>query len=348
MKVLLVTPSNIIHMPYIKVYIKIFEELNINYDLINWDRTSIEKKNHFTYNDNKRKIQRGFIDYYKYSRFIKDRYVDDTYDTVIIFGLPLTFFLNKFFQKKIHLSYILDIRDKNKIISLMNLKKMLNRINLVVLSSEKYKDWLPQREYVINHNTTYGYHQNDNVPPINSFLRKDKYEILTIGTIRDFEINSIVLENTKSSEVFKFSYIGDGEVKEKLETFSKTLGINNVVFKGRYNPEDERELIYNCDFVSVLRYCDSENNKTALPNRLYSATIAGKPLVAYKGTYLAEIIDYYKLGIVLDSLNNLEKELLNYIDNDFKYYTVGRNNFLDKIKGDNTNFRESLIQILKG
>ena len=67
MKIALICPSNMLYMPYVDNYTKIFDEINADYNVINWDRLKIEKDSEFTYRDSKTGHQRSFLDYFKYS-----------------------------------------------------------------------------------------------------------------------------------------------------------------------------------------------------------------------------------------------------------------------------------------
>ena len=100
--------------------------------------------------------------------------------------------------------------------------------------------------------------------------------------------------------------------------------------------------------INVLRYNDSINNKTALPNRLYNSTINGIPMIAFKGTYLSEIIEKYKLGLVLESFDNVEIKIQEYINN-FAYndYEELRKMFLVKVIKENEYFYKEIKKFIK-
>lgn len=42
--IVLITPANIEYMPYLKYYTDLFDENEIEYIVLNWDRLGIEKK----------------------------------------------------------------------------------------------------------------------------------------------------------------------------------------------------------------------------------------------------------------------------------------------------------------
>ena len=94
------------------------------------------------------------------------------------------------------------------------------------------------------------------------------------------------------------------------------------------------------------------NNKTCLPNRLYNAAIYGKPMLAFEGTYLSGIIKEYNLGLIIEDFDNIEEELMEYVNN-FKLepYENGRNLFFETVIKENkkffTNIREFMHESQK-
>ncbi|HGF8029992.1 TPA: glycosyltransferase [Enterococcus faecium] len=349
MKVALITPSNISHMPYVKNYIDILTKTDTEFEIYNWDRLHIETNNNNTYKDKKISIKKSFLDYYFYSRFLKKKMVENKYDIVIIFGLQLAFFLSTTIKTKYKKKFILDIRDKNPIIHFMNLNKLIKYSACTIISSEKYKDWLPQSNYKINHNTSLGVITTE-IPKLkkHELVYNKPLNIMTIGTIRDYEINEKLIKSLSNNENYKIGYIGDGNVAKRLEDFCIQNDTENVYFKGRYKSSDEKTIIDQADIVSVLRYNDSENNRTALPNRLYSALQSGKILLAYKGTYLSDLISKYNLGLVIDNFEDIDNKIDLYIKN-FEYdnYKKGRDLFLKRVVNENYEYICTIQEVLK-
>lgn len=350
MKVALITPSNLSHMPYVRNYLDILKKKGTDYELYNWDRLHTEIDSNYTYKDKKIGIKKNFKDYYFYSRYLRKKLHENDYDVIIIFGLQLSFFLSSIIYNKYKNKYILDIRDKHSIIQFINLKKLINYSLCNVISSEKYKDWLPESSYKVNHNTSLG----TNIKEISKIKKDDLYfninnfQIMTIGTIRDYEINKRLLEALANNSRYKISYVGDGEIKCKLEEFCEYNQIDNVCFQGRYHANEEKNIIEKASIISVLRYNDSENNRTALPNRLYAALQSGKILLAYKGTYLSDLISKYNLGLVIESFENLDNQIKKYIEEfDYSEYINGREIFLKKVLNENIEFINAIEDILR-
>ncbi|WP_097014275.1 hypothetical protein [Anaerocolumna aminovalerica] len=346
MKVVLVCPSNMLYMPYVDNYKNILDEINVDYEIINWDRFGIEEVGKLRYRDSKIGHQRNFYDYYKYSKFILKILKENKYSKVIIFGLQLTFFMNNYLKKWYKGNYIVDIRDYNKIINFFNIEKIINLSEFTVLSSPGYKKWLPKSsKYIINHNTKV--EDSSQLVDFSVKFDKDTISIGCIGAIRDYQINIEFINSVMNNNDFLLNYHGNGDCNKNIEAHLIDYDIKNVRLTGRYFKEDEPSLYQNNNLINVLRFADGVNNETALPNRLYNAAFYDKPMIAYKGSYLAEVIEKYHLGLVLDSFNNVDDKIYNYIDNfNFKHYKEYRKIFFDNVVKDNLKFKQKIIEFL--
>lgn len=345
MKVVLICPSNLLYMPYVANYISILKKNGIDYTVINWDRFQIENnKNEFVYSDNKSGHKRYFLDYLIYRKFILKILKHHKFDKVIVFGLQLAFFLGRFLQKNFKDNYVVDIRDHNRIVDVFYMDKIIKNSALVVISSPGYKKFLPpNKEYIINHNT--------NIETIgktrdNHFCMKgDTIKIGTIGALRDTNANVSLINTLKNNSNFELRFHGEGVITSALQEFIKVNSITNVLISGRFETEEEEILYKNCDFISVIYFNDRINNETFLPNRLYNAAKLRRPLIAIDGNYLSEQIKKYKIGVVIESLEQLEDGVLEFIGSfDPIEYENGIQAFLKMVVYENECFKKRLLQ----
>ena len=339
MRIALICPSNLLYMPYVSNYERILKENYVDYDIINWDRFSIEKESEFTYRDSKIGHQRSFLDYFKFSRFVLNILRMNRYDKVIVFGIQLVFFFKRYLIKEYSNKFIIDIRDYNRIIKYFNIGKLIDNSNFTVLSSPGYKDWLPKsNKYVINHNTQI--ERLDELRKVEREIKnKDIISISYIGSIRDYKINTNFIDSLKNKKHIALNFHGEGSINKDIENYVIDQIIDNVRLTGRYEKEEEAKLYKGSDFINVLIPNDSINSRTLLPNRLYNAAVYGKPIIAFKGTYLSEIIKKYNLGIVVGSFFNIEREIMEYINNfNFELYEKGRSSFFGTVIEENKEF----------
>lgn len=347
MKIALIGPSNLLYMPYVNNYTKILNDIEIEYDIINWDRFNIKNENvAYQYKDNKYGHQRNLLDYYKFSRFVTRILKKGKYKKVIIFGIQLTFLLKNILIKDYSNEYIIDIRDRNKIIKFFNISKIINHSIATVLSSQGYKSWLPDsNKYITNHNTQID--TLDDLKNKNGVVRNNKKISLSfIGAVRDYKVNIKLIDSLKNSSNINLFFHGEGPANEMLLEYIKTHKVENAYVTGRYKGYQEDALYESSDLINVLRYNEGINNRTALPNRLYKSVIYGKLLVALPGTYLSKLISEYELGLVLNALENVEQQIINYISEfDKNKYEKKRRVFMKRIITENKEFRNLIITL---
>ncbi len=348
MKIALICPSNMLYMPYVGNYTKIFDEIDVDYSVINWDRFKIEKDSEFTYRDSKIGHQRSFLDYFKYSRFVLNILKKNNYDKVVVFGIQLVFFLKSYLYNEYSNKYIIDIRDYNRIIKYFNIEKTIEHSNFTVLSSPGYKEWLPKsNKYIINHNTKI--ESLDELIQVDDDIKnKDFININYIGSIRDYKINIDFINSLKNKKHIAMNFHGEGAINKDIENHATNQTIGNVKLTGRYEKEQESELYKNSDFINILIPNDSINSRTLLPNRLYNAAIYGKPMLAFEGTYLAEQIKKHKLGLVLDSFDSVEVKIENYLTKfDVAKYEQDRISFFEEVVRYNGKFTLNVERFIK-
>lgn len=339
MKVALVCPSNMLYMPYVNNYIKILDDLDIDYTIINWDRFSSENNEYgFVYRDKKIGHQRNYYDYFKYKVFVLNKLREIKFDKVIVFTLQLGYFFKRYLIDNYKDKYIFDIRDYNKIFKFSNFKTLIDLSYLTVISSPGYKTWLPNsNKYIVNHNTSVT--SLKELRPIREIVVGESINISTIGVIRHWDVNIDFVSKLKNKKNFNLVFHGEGTINEKLENYIKEHNINNVQVYGRYRKEDEGKLYGNTDLINILLY-DDINSNGVLANRLYNSAIYGKPVLSLKGTYLSKQIEKYKLGLVLNSLDDIGNSIKKYLDKfDKKSYENGRKNFFESVIRENNEFK---------
>lgn len=81
--------------------------------------------------------------------------------------------------------------------------------------------------------------------------KADEFTILFVGQLRPYKGVDILLRAFAHLEACRLIIVGDGHCRDKYIRLAKTLGLQNVVFKGRVSDEELRNL-YNVSHVIVL------------------------------------------------------------------------------------------------
>lgn len=352
MKVLLICPALPDDMPYLRHYLDYLDCHSVIYDLTYLCRCNEDVQyptNYYRYNV-PIKSQQGTVNKlrvnYKYSRFVINKLSKGNYTHVITMGIACSVFLSYFLKKKFPSKYIYDIRDYSQVLRIPIFRylneELLKHSHMNVISSGGFKSWLPNGlDYTLCHNTTLeclNKAERQNVDKIHT----NPIRILTIGQIRDFEVNSYIIEQFSNNNNYELFFSGKGTTLDSLEDFVKEKEYKNVKFTGRYKKEEEDRIAESATFINV---CMGSNmiSDYLLSNRLYLAARLRKPLISFDGCYQAEIIKKYKLGVIIGRTDNFPTAIEKYIGTiDYELFADGCANFLYSVMRDLKGFSNKL------
>lgn len=351
-KILLVCPALPDDMPYLRQYLDFLDSSNTSYDVVYL--CSKESYIEYTQNyyacrikssDNSSTLHKIF-EYYRYSLFVIKRLSEGDYTHVITMGIACSVFLANYLKEKYNSKYIYDIRDYSQVLRIpffkhLN-KTLLKHSYMNVISSGGFKQWLPSDvDYTLCHNTTL-----EKLESGSSETFETEYsgviKILTIGQVRDFEANTFVIEQLSNKKDFELIFSGKGLTLEKLEHFVKANAYSNVVFTGKYKKEDEDRIVKN---ASLLNVCMGSNmvSNYLLSNRLYLAARLKKPLISFEGSYQADLIQKYNLGLIAKRTDNLSESIKKYIASfNSVEFEEGCHKFLEEVKVDLKTFNAKM------
>ena len=264
-----------------------------------------------------------------------------------MFTIQLGHFLKKYLIKNFAGRYILDIRDFNKIISFSDFTPLIESSYSCVISSPGFKEWLPSNgKYVINHNTIIS--SQDEIINIEEPDFNAPINILTIGILRHWRANIDFVRHLENNNRYNLVFHGEGNINERLKKYIEKHKINNVKINGRYKKEEEEIIYKSTNLVNISLYDDNINCRTLLTNRLYNSVFYGKPIIAISGTYQANIINKYGIGLVLNSLDKLDAQIDEYINTfSCEIYNKGRIEFFKDVINENDLFRSTVREFLR-
>ncbi len=195
-------------------------------------------------------------------------------------------------------------KDKNKYRIYID-KLLASFTHGIICNSHKASDSLVKR-YSFNAKKVFTVHNGFNVANFlknNSFNSQKKLAKKVVGTVgrlypqknhRLFlDMAKIVLERSEDESI-KFVIVGKGELRDELERYSQSLGIeNNVMFMGERN--DIPDLLQNMDiFVMTSLY-------EGMSNAIMEAMAAGLPVVATDAGGNSELVIDGETGFLCPS-----------------------------------------------
>lgn len=355
-KVCFVFMGNMYLCPYITKYIEYMNCMNVDFDILYWNRDDIKEnikaKNLYSFNfqlkaeDSNIKKLKG---YWKFKKYASKILSDNNYGGVILLQTAAGILLQQILKKKYYKRYILDIRDytmeKNKFFYYIE-RYVINNSNITVISSEGYKSFLPNYNYVIVHNIR-TIDKKICTSIRNRNKKKNKLVIGFIGYIHYQEQNKRLLKIFKNDQRFELHFIG--KESEKLLPFCEQNNIGNVKLIGQFPPEKILKYYQDVDIIHNLY-----GNKTpvldyALSNKLYFAAQLGMPILVCPETFMEKISLEYGFGYTFE-MSNLQAvdELYNYYKNiDWQKFLSGCDKFLQKIELDSAHFKKEVTNFLK-
>ena len=259
--------------------------------------------------------------------------------------------LSKVILKKYRKRYILDIRDytfEKNFLFYSILKRMIKNSFFSVISSEGYKVFLPEYDYVITHNNRTLDPQKVNRIRYSKRKEKERLVIGFIGYISYQEQQKKLINLMKNDDRFELHFIG--KEAESLVDYCIENKVDNVKIRGQFNPEDILEFYSEVDIINNIYGNNSPKLDFALSNKLYFAAEFYMPILVCENTFMEKISTEYGFGCTVD-LNDSEisNKLYNYYHGiDWKIFGENCNLFLQKVNDENENFEAKVKGFFKG
>ena len=187
-------------------------------------------------------------------------------------------------------------------------KKAFKNVDYLVVTSPKFYD-MHYRDLISEDRMLF----IPNAPDAEVFKNYKRKEggIFTVGFIGGIRyLQQMKMLVDVASEVgFNVLFAGAGGTSTEYDEIRKYCeGMQNVTFTGRYNYDTEIASLYGrVDCVFSVYDADNPNVRIALPNKLYESIICELPIIVAKGTYLAELVEEWGVGV---AVNHKDKEEL--------------------------------------
>ena len=135
-------------------------------------------------------------------------------------------------------------------------------------------------------------------PPMNEGIN-----IIYIGLLVKGRSIEKIIKNFKNKKGFNIYFLGEGPLEELINlTIEKS---NNIYLHPFVPGEEVINFIQGFDLSFCLMEKVSLSDYFSLPNKLFESLSAGIPVVSYNIPDVNYIIQKYKIGIVIDSLSNI-------------------------------------------
>ena len=343
-------------MSLISIYTDILKEHGADFDIIYMDKygeeEEISAKNKYVFvniiDSSKPRIIKAF-QYLKFRRFAIPLLEKNKYDFIIVWNDVAIIMFADYLSKKWKNKYCLNIRDygQQKVKWIYNrFSKVIKNSSFTTISSEGFRSFLPEHEYVQIHSLNLSVLKNADIRT--SLREKNKpIRIAFIGNIRFFEMNQKLLELFKNDDRFQLCFFGTNA--NQLETYAKENAIRNVQFHDTFPVKDTHLFLQETDLINNLYGNNSIALKYALSIKLYHGLYLRMPILVNNDTWGEQIVNKYGTGFVMHEMNTDFKEKLYswYTSLDFSTFNNGCENYLRKAKHDNQVFESIMIKMIE-
>ena len=189
-------------------------------------------------------------------------------------------------------------------------RRLANSYELLIETSEAYyntyfKDFVPKEKVLYM----------PNIPDLSvydSYKKKHGGEF-TVGYIGGVRYKKQIYNLIEAAKKCKVKLLIAGFEDEPVEIEPICKADPDIEWIGRFNYSEQAPLLYGkCDVMYSVYDADMANVRVALPNKLYESVYCEIPIIVAKGTYLAEVVHKWGVGIAVD--HKASDELIRAID----------------------------------
>ncbi|TCK93141.1 glycosyltransferase involved in cell wall biosynthesis [Natranaerovirga hydrolytica] len=185
-------------------------------------------------------------------------------------------------------------------------KKLFNSVDQLIISSQHF--WDDYYRDFVSAEKTFLF---PNAPEKTIFdnvkeIKKESVTIGFVGRIRyhkqlNMLIDAVAKINQQSNKhIFNVLIAGEGPESDIVKEYAKDFDF--VTMYGPYNYDEEIAEIYSMiDIVYSVYDASIQNVKVAIPNRLYEAIVAMRPIIVAKDTKLGEFVEKNQIGFAVSS-----------------------------------------------
>lgn len=356
MRVLIIGFFTRTYMPYIDKYEKCLKSANVEYDVAFFDRDCTLKDvlhvdNEYTYcHITKTSRLKKLIPVFCYIRLVKKLIKEHRYDKLIVLTTMPAVLLQSVLINEYSGRYIFDYRDTTYE-QFGFFKKLVNKLvehsSITVISSRGFLNILTANtKIMINHNIS---NVADAVSVVDDITVKNPIVIGFLGYLRYFDVNSILINQFKDKPNFRLLYVGTAFADCDLATYVKITGADNVEVRGKFNNMDKAKLYKNIDIINAMYSIKLLEVQYALPNKVYDVALFKKPIMTTKNTFLAEIVEKYKLGFSVDPFtDNIPDKVQEYLAHfDADEFLHACNTFLRIVNEDEQRLEQKIWEFIE-
>lgn len=350
MRFLIITYDDYFNIPYIRYYEDNLKKQNHSYDIVLWNRSGqkVDIPNAYVFSGKDRHSKLGKIaPFLGWRRFMLRLLQRQQYDRLILLTTMPAILLADKLLGEYRNRFWFDIRDftyENISFYQRLVGSLVHAAAAVSISSPAFRSFLPDTDnIVLTHNIS-----NQDAAEEHCILDPVRSPICIgfVGGIQFVEQNQILLQQFANNPKYRLKYVGKAHLGCDLQPFCEKNGIRNVDFYPAFTNNQKPEIYRDIQLINCIYGNNNQVVRLLLPNRLYDCVLLKKPILVSKGTYLADIVAEFNLGIAVDVENeDVVQAVDTYLKNfDCKLFDQGCRRFLEKVEGEISEYTRVLEQ----
>lgn len=343
----IIAANNVRFSPYIFYYTNLLNQIGVDYEIVVPNRNPeiedcVHPKTVYLKWNTKR---HSLLNYISYSREVK-KITNRKYDYLIILTTVNAVFCYPWLRKRYKKRYVVDIRDytyeKNKIFFELE-KRAIKDSKCNVISSKKFRVFLPQGKYLVCHNIN-----TPNQESTYSFEKKKGRIIIGyIGALSYESQCEKIMDLVNKDERFEFHFYGTGVAEKTLKEHAKKYNNPRIKFMGKYENSEKENIIQKVDILFNLYGNGRPLVDYALSNKLYDALYYHKPLLTSPNTYMQEIGGDMAFSLDLNTSFDLDELWDWYQELDKKAIDNYAHNLYQIVVQENARTQEKIKSLFK-
>lgn len=350
MRYLIISYDDYFNIPYIRFYEDALRKQGHTYDIVLWKRSgqssNLPNAFEFSAKDHASKLGK-ILPFLRWRRFTLQLLKQNHYDRIIVLttmpGVLLADQLLGAYRNK----FWFDIRDFTYENIPFYKKKVADLVHgswATSISSPAFRSFLPDSHKIYQtHNIS-----NEEAASANCTLdiAHRPMKIGFVGGIQFVEQNKMLLDQFSNNPDYILKYAGKPHLGCDLEPYCQEQGIHNVQFLPAFTNDQKPGIYQDIHLINSIYGCSNPVVKLLLPNRLYDCVLFKKPILVSKGTYLADVVAQYNLGIAVDpATDDVAQAIEHYLAHfDHQVFDSGCQAFLNTVTQDQSAYDAALDQ----
>lgn len=201
-------------------------------------------------------------------------------------------------------------------------KRLYPHVSLLLLTSNQFYEQYYNRYF--GKDNTLIIHNMPDISAFETYQKKQSgpFTVGFIGGIRYLNQMKMLVDAADQAGVEVLFAGAGGTTEDSVAIQAYCRGKSHVTFTGKYQYDRDIAGLYSrVDCVYAVYDADNHNVRIALPNKLYEAVFCRLPIIVAKGTYLADVVTDWGVGIATSHIDTEQlRALLSRLSTDAVYY----------------------------